>query len=45
MVEKAFVKRSIASELGREPKILRSTFGRRGVAVGGAQIILDSLVG
>jgi predicted NBD/HSP70 family sugar kinase len=43
--QKAFVKRSIASELGREPKILRSTFGRRGVAVGGAQIILDSLVG
>ena len=42
--KKAFAVGSVASILNKEPKILRSTFGRRGVAVGGAQIILDSLV-
>jgi len=35
---------SVAAGLGKEPMVLRSTFGRRGVAVGGAQIILDSLI-
>lgn len=42
--KRAFSAGSVASYLGRGPKILRSTFGRRGVAVGGAQMILDSLV-
>ena len=35
---------SEAHKLGRAPLILRSNFGRRGVAVGGAQLILDDLV-
>lgn len=35
---------SVAAGLGKDPMVLRSTFGRRGVAVGGAQIILDSLI-
>ncbi len=42
--KRAFAAGSVASDLGKGPKILRSTFGRRGVAVGGAQMILDSLV-
>ncbi len=43
--KQAFAAGSVASDSGKGPKILRSTFGRRGVAVGGAQMILDSLVG
>ncbi len=39
-----FLAGSVAFELGENPAVLRSTFGRRGVAVGGAQIILDALV-
>lgn len=39
-----FLADSVAFELGEYPAVLRSTFGRRGVAVGGAQIILDALV-
>ena len=35
---------SEARKLGKSPRILRSNFGRRGVAVGGAQLILDELV-
>ena len=35
---------SIAAGLGKCPALVRSLFGRQGVAVGGAQIILDSLV-
>ena len=35
---------SEARKLGKNPLILRSNFGRRGVAVGGAQLILDELV-
>lgn len=35
---------SEARKLGKSPLILRSNFGRRGVAVGGAQLILDELV-
>lgn len=35
---------SEAKKLGKNPLILRSHFGRRGVAVGGAQLILDDLV-
>jgi len=35
---------SEAMKLGKSPRILRSNFGRRGVAVGGAQLILDELV-
>ena len=35
---------SEARKLGKAPLILRSNFGRRGVAVGGAQLILDELV-
>ena len=42
--KRAFLAGSYAYKLGREPSVLRSTFGRRGVAVGGAQIILDSLI-
>ena len=35
---------SEARKLGKSPLILRSNFGKRGVAVGGAQLILDELV-
>jgi len=42
--KKAFVEMSVAAKVGKSPTVLRSMFGRRGVAVGGAQIILDSLV-
>jgi hypothetical protein len=42
--KKAFMEMSVAAEVGKSPAVLRSMFGRRGVAVGGAQIILDSLV-
>lgn len=35
---------SEARKLGKSPRILRSNFGKRGVAVGGAQLILDELV-
>ena len=37
-------KSSEARKLGKTPLILRSNFGKRGVAVGGAQLILDELV-
>ena len=39
-----FQSMSVAAGLGKNPALLRSLFGRQGVAVGGAQIILDSLV-
>ena len=39
-----FYKLSEAADLKNPPVVLRSMFGRNGVAVGGAQIILDSLV-
>ena len=42
--KREFLAGSCAYKLGKEPMVLRSTFGRRGVAVGGAQIILDSLI-
>lgn len=35
---------SEARKLGKPPRILRSNFGKKGVAVGGAQLILDELV-
>ena len=44
MFKKEFSAMSVASGVGKPPMISRSVFGRRGVAVGGAQIILDSLV-
>ena len=44
MFKKEFLAMSLSSELGKPPVVQRSMFGRRGVAVGGAQIILDSLV-
>lgn len=44
MFKKEFLSMSVASKLDQHPTVLRSVFGRRGVAVGGAQIILDSLV-
>ncbi len=44
MFKKEFLAMSVSAELGKPPMVLRSMFGRRGVAVGGAQIILDSLV-
>ncbi len=42
--KKEFLSMSVASGMDQHPAVLRSVFGRRGVAVGGAQIILDSLV-
>ncbi|MBE6364442.1 MAG: ROK family transcriptional regulator [Lentisphaerae bacterium] len=39
-----FLAVSTAAALGKPPVVVRSMFGRRGVAVGGAQIILDSLI-
>ena len=39
-----FLAVSTAAALGKPPFVVRSMFGRRGVAVGGAQIILDSLI-
>ena len=44
MFKKEFLAMSLSSELRKPPVVQRSIFGRRGVAVGGAQIILDSLV-
>ncbi len=39
-----FLSISTAAALGKAPMVVRSMFGRRGVAVGGAQIILDLLI-
>ncbi|MBE6356249.1 MAG: ROK family protein [Lentisphaerae bacterium] len=44
MFKKEFQSMSVAAGLGKCPALVRSIFGRQGVAVGGAQIILDSLV-
>ena len=44
MFKKEFAAMSVASGVKKPPMVSRSMFGRRGVAVGGAQIILDSLV-
>jgi predicted NBD/HSP70 family sugar kinase len=44
MFKKEFLSLSVASKMEQHPSVLRSVFGRSGVAVGGAQIILDSLV-
>ena len=42
--QKVLNQNSAAYNLGYAPEILRSVFGHRGVAVGGAQLILDELV-
>ena len=44
MFKNEFLALSVASGVDNPPAVLRSMFGRRGVAVGGAQIILDTLV-
>ena len=44
MFKQEFLAMSVASGEKKAPSVLRSMFGRSGVAVGGAQIILDSLV-
>ena len=42
--KKELLAMSVAGEMKKPPVVVRSKFGRRGVAVGGAQIILDSLI-
>ena len=44
MFKQEFLAMSVASGEKKAPSVLRSMFGRSGVAVGGTQIILDSLV-
>lgn len=42
--KREFLAMSVANAMKKPPLVSRSVFGRQGVAVGGAQIILDSLV-